>query len=139
MGLEREGGAGEVVRGHALEDDGCPLFEGDGVGQFDQQRLGNHSIFGIGAARHCIGNALADAKSDAAADGGDGAGSLAAEANRGFGSFVEAGSKIGIDEVDTDGRDLDERFAIAGLRCGEIDVLEIFGTTDGIGNDSLHM
>src|SRR5207302_10556303 len=69
----------------------------------------------------------------------DGARAFAAKLHRTFGSFVCPVAKVDIDEVDSDGFELDQDLARAWLRRGLVDVLEGFWPAQRIGDYGFHV
>ncbi len=137
-GLENERGMRQVMRRHSLQHNGRTVFEGNGLRQFYQRGVWDDGILGIRAAREGICDALPNRPIHPFADRLHRARSFISELHRRFGRFVKAAAEVNVDEVYADGFDFDEDLSFAGLRLGKVHVFQIFRTTGGIGNDSLH-
>ncbi len=58
-GLDGVGGVSEVVGGHALEDGGGGLLDGDVIGNRDEAAAGATASCGVGAGNEAPGDAVA--------------------------------------------------------------------------------
>src|SRR5450759_2104156 len=137
-GFERKRGVREIVSGHALQHGGGRAVEIDVCGDFHQLGGGHDGVLGVGAARHGIGYAVAGRDfGDAFAHLFHGAGAFAADGYRQVG-FVQAGTKIDVDEVDAAGNAAHQRLPGTGPRCWDVDQLEIFRAAWNVDLNGFH-
>ena len=127
------------MRRHALEHDRSRVFESDTLGQRDHSLPRHYGVFGVGTARHRVCDSLSNGKTHALPNRRDGSSAFAAKLHRVFRSFICAVAKVYVDEVDTDGFELDQDLAWRGLRRGLVDVFEGFGPAERIGDYSFHV
>src|SRR5450759_2104155 len=119
---------------HYLTHSTFPLKAGD----TSLVHAAHDGVLGVGAARHGIGYAVAGRDfGDAFAHRFHGAGAFAADGYRQVG-FVQAGTKIDVDEVDATGNDAHQRLPGTGPRCWDVDQLEIFRAAWNVDLNGFH-
>ena len=117
--LHPEGGADEVVRGHALEERGGGLGGRHALGQPDQLRRRPHGLLRVAAQLHDPADPVPGRQvRNAGPHGFHDAGAFHPGGERG-GDRVEPGAVVGVDEVDSGRFDPDEG---------------VFGTGRGLGD-----
>ncbi len=127
-GFERKRGVREIVGRHALQHGGGRHFEIHMSGYFHQLGGGHHGVLGVGSACHRIGHTVAWRNfGDAFAHRLHGAGAFTADSDREVG-FVQAGTKISVDEVDVAGGEANQRLPGTRLRHRDIDQLQTLRT-----------
>ena len=116
-GLQRVGGIGQVMRGHALQHGGGGLFGADARGNLDELRSRNKRVFRVAAQYRHRRDHVADLEAvHTGTELFDRACRLTAWNQRQCG-LVRALAEIDLDEIDPDGFDAD-RIGFYGLSYG---------------------
>src|SRR5579883_939132 len=126
------------MRGHALQDGGRSGIEVDRRRDLDELPGGDGLVFGLGAARHRVDDAIAWFDiGDVERDVFDRSGAFASE-NNGRLRGIQARAEISINEVDTRGGDFDQRLAGRKLRLGHFGVLQVLDAARLFDNNGFH-